>query len=100
MIRTRTEEVDVSPPLHLPLGRQEVATYSEQQVPEYRGNPLIEALPPIWTRDEVTEKLARFPDYSEEQRKMDNHLRLHEIENVREFFIPQGIHFEIEIRIS
>ena len=100
MGRSRTEVMDVTLPLLLPRGRQEVAVLREQEIPEYRGNPLIEALPPIWTRAEVTEKLAHFPPYSEEQRRGPDHLRLHLIENVREFFIPQGIHLEIEIRVS
>lgn len=100
MSRSRTEVMDATPPLLLPRGRQEAAVLREQEIPEYRGNPLIEALPPIWTRAEVTEKLAHFPPYSEEQRRAPNHLRLHLIENVREFFIPQGIHLEIEIRVS
>jgi hypothetical protein len=100
MSRSRTEVMDATPPLLLPRGRQETAVLREQEIPEYCGNPLIEALPPIWTRAEVTEKLAHFPPYSEEQRRAPSHLRLHLIENVREFFIPQGIHLEIEIRVS
>ena len=51
----------IIPPRFIKKGRQEVATYLEQQVPEYRDNPLIESLPPIWTRDEVEERLAYFP---------------------------------------
>src|SRR6266508_5213080 len=90
----------IIPPRFIKKGRQEVATYLEQQVPEYRDNPLIESLPPIWTRDEVEERLAYFPPYSEDQRNLPNQVRLHLIENSREFFIPQGIHLEIEIRIS
>jgi hypothetical protein len=77
-----------------------MAVYNEQLIPEYQGNPLIEALPPIWTRTEVTRLLAQFPPYSAEQRRLPAHLRLHLIENAREFFIPQGIHLEIEMRIS
>lgn len=88
------------PPRFIKKGRQEVATYHEQEVPEYRDNPLIEALPAIWTRDEVVERLLHLPPYSEDQRTLPDHIRLHLIENSREFFIPQGIHLEIEIRIS
>ena len=29
------------------------AEYKEQVLPEYAGNPLIEALPPIWSPDKV-----------------------------------------------
>jgi AAA domain len=88
------------PPLLIVRGHQEPAAYDEQLVPEYQGNPLIEALPPIWTRAEVTRLLAQFPPYSPKQRRLPAHLRLHLIENAREFFIPQGIHLEIEMRIS
>jgi hypothetical protein len=69
-------------------------------VPEYMDNPLIESLPPILTRDEVVENLAYSPPYSTEQRKLPAHIRLQLIENAREFFIPQGIHLEIETKIS
>src|SRR5215510_2375838 len=100
MSRNQTEVINTSPPLLLPIRRQEAAVLREQKIPEYHKNPLIEALPPIWTRAEVTEKLAHFPPYCEEQRRRPDHLRLHLIENVREFFIPQGIHLEIEIRVS
>jgi AAA domain-containing protein len=88
------------PPLLIVRGQQEPASYKKQLVPEYKGNPLIEALPPIWTRAEVTRLLAQFPPYNSEQRRLPAHLRLHLIENAREFFIPQGIHLEIEMRIS
>ncbi len=69
-------------------------------VPEYMDNPIIESLPPILTSDEVVENLAYSPPYSEEQRKLPAHIRLQLIENAREFFIPQGIHLEIETKIS
>lgn len=29
------------------------AEYREQVIPEYQGNPLIEALPDIWPSDQV-----------------------------------------------
>lgn len=87
-------------PLSIIRGRQEPASYKEQLVPEYAGNPLIEALPQIMARDEVIENLAYFPTYSEEQRNEPAHIRAQLIENAREFFIPQGIHLEIETKIS
>ncbi len=36
----------------------EKAHYLEQVIPEYRGNPLIEALPEIWASDTVVELLS------------------------------------------
>lgn len=40
-------------------GRHAAASYLEQAIPAYRGNPYIEALPPILTEDEAIEVLAR-----------------------------------------
>lgn len=89
-----------TPPLSIIKGSQEGATYREQEIPEYAGNPLIEALPSLWARDEILERLSYYPHYSEEQRELPSHVRLHLIENAREFFVPQGIHLEIETKIS
>lgn len=35
----------------------EKARYREQVIPEYRGNPMIEALPEIWSGETVVEML-------------------------------------------
>jgi hypothetical protein len=90
----------LTPPLLVLKGEQVEAAYREQEIPDYRGNPLIEALPPIWTREEVVDQLMQFPLYSKVQRNLPDHIRLQLIENVREFFIPQGRHLEIETKIS
>jgi hypothetical protein len=88
------------PPLILIKGRQEFAEYKEQEIPEFQGNPVIEALPKIWSREEVEERLSYYPRFSEKIRDLPPHLRQQLAENAREFFIPQGIHFEIETSIS
>jgi hypothetical protein len=38
-------------------GRIVEADYRSVEISTYRGNPLIEALPAIWTEDEVEERL-------------------------------------------
>jgi hypothetical protein len=91
---------DLTPPLIVLRGAQVEAVYREQEVPEYRGNPLIEALPPIWTEQQVIDQLMHFPRHSDKQRALADHIRLQLIENVREFFLPQGRHLEIETKIS
>jgi hypothetical protein len=88
------------PPLIYTRGHKEQATYKEQLLPEYQDHPLIEALPPIWCKNEVTERLSYFPRFSKKQRDLPPEIRLHLIENGREFFIPSGIHLEIESKIS
>src|SRR5258708_630639 len=95
MVRTSN-----SSPRFVKNGRQVMATYLEQEVPDYQGNPLIESLPPIWTPDEVVRRLAHFPPYLDDQRHLPDQIRKHLIESSREFFIPQGIHLGIEERVS
>lgn len=99
MVKKRSVDF-TTPPLTVIKGGEEYATYRVQDVPEYVGNPLIEALPPLWTRDEILERLSYYPSYSENQRKLPAQVRIHLIENAREFFVPQGIHLEIETKIS
>ena len=41
------------------------AIYSDQIVQDYESNPLIEALPPIFTEDEVIEQISVFPPFNE-----------------------------------
>ena len=43
------------------LIRRVSAIYKEQELPEYRGNPLIEALPEALTEDESTSGNELFP---------------------------------------
>jgi AAA domain len=89
-----------TPPLSVIRGEQVNATYSEQMIPEYQGNPLIESLPPLWTMEEVERMLSYFPPYNPQQTKLADEVRIHLLENAREFFIPQGIHYEIHLSIS
>jgi hypothetical protein len=87
-------------PLSVIRGEQVNATYLEQLIPEYQGNPLIESLPQLWSMGEVEQMLSYFPPYDSEQTRLANEVRLHLLENAREFFIPQGIHYEIHLSIS
>lgn len=81
-------------------GRSTSASYLDQEVSGYRGNPFIEALPPIMTEDEVIEALARYPPYEEAEREMPAHLRLHAIQNALQFFAPLPVHIDLEQRFS
>lgn len=46
------------------------AHYLEQVIPEYRGNPLIEALPEIWASDAVVEMLSEESPYHDGERML------------------------------
>ncbi len=96
----RNSPLPQTAPLSVIRGEQVNATYLEQLIPEYQGNPLIEALPPLWTMEEVEQMLSYFPPYEPKQITVANEVRLHLLENAREFFIPQGIHYEIHLSIS
>ena len=47
------------------------AEYREAILPEYRGNPLIEALPQKPRDEELLDKLGFFPPHDEEEREID-----------------------------
>lgn len=53
------------------------AVYTPQLLPEYTGNPFVEALPPIWAADEVISLLAHDPQWHEGEREMDAGYRFH-----------------------
>lgn len=76
------------------------AEYKEQVLPEYAGNPLIEALPPIWSPDKVVKMLAYDPEWNEGEREMDAGYRFHCIWRLFRYFQPLDTHIDIEQRIS
>src|SRR6266850_1829042 len=88
------------PPLSVVRGQQVNATYTASPIPEFQGNPLIEALPSVFTHADVEEMLSYFPQYNPKQRQLPDEIRLHLVENSRELFIPQGIHYEIHVAVS
>ncbi|MCE5221179.1 MAG: ATP-binding protein [Clostridium sp.] len=76
------------------------AVYSEQIIEEYKGNPLIESLPDIYSNKEVVEKLATYPFFKDEERYHEKHIRLHIIQRIFEFFQPLPRHIELEQTIG
>src|SRR5207253_2269761 len=81
-------------------GRRERATYNASPVSIYRGNMLIEALPPIMSKAEVIARLALRPPYDPTERTLAPELRLHQVEVVRRFFVPLNVHVELEQQLS
>jgi len=47
------------------------ARYSRQVIKEYKNNPLIEALPPIYSGYETAELLTVDPGYNQGERELD-----------------------------
>lgn len=81
-------------------GKPRNAIYRQQQIPNYIGNPLIEALPPILSTKEAMKRLAHYPDYDESMRKWSDEQRYHQLEDIVRFFTPLNIHIDLERRIS
>ncbi len=81
-------------------GAQIMAEYSTQEVPQFRDNPLNEALPITLTPREVTEYLLQLPPYSDKDRELDQVARLQMTETAREFFVPNGKHLTVYYAIT
>lgn len=79
----------------------EQATYRQQLLEEYRGNPLIEALPDIWSAEEVSQKLTRIARHNEAERSYPPEYRIHCISRLSQgYYQPLEQHIDIEQRIS
>jgi hypothetical protein len=81
-------------------GRIVEADYQPVEISTYRCNPLIEALPSIWSEDEVEERLRYYPPYEDRDRLAPAHLRLHLLQSTLQFFEPLPVHLELEQRFS
>ena len=75
-------------PIQSFFGRDEHATYSDHKLPMYKDNPLIEALPPIFSAQDVMKKLSHFPKIDPAVRSLEPELRIHAILDIEQFFQP------------
>lgn len=76
------------------------ANYHEQELIDYRGNPLIEALPPILSQEEAYDKLCFYPPYHEGERQLAPELRFNALYRLQQFFQPVTQHLDLERRFS
>lgn len=76
------------------------ATYKKQEVADFVGNPLIEALPLILSPEETYEKLRYLPPYDEAEAVLPTHVRYHAIPRINQFFQPVMQHLDLEQRFS
>ncbi|TWT08191.1 ATP-binding protein [Planococcus sp. CPCC 101016] len=77
----------------------EKAIYTEQKVWRYRGNPLIEALPPIFEQDQVIEMMSSVPEFQHGEDLSPNQ-RYHLIPAILQYYQGQIEHLDLEQRIS
>ena len=69
--------------------------YREQIVADYKENPLIEALPPIWSSDEVVDMLSHNGGHQDGERQLDAQYRLHCVHRLFRYFQPLEQHIDI-----
>jgi len=87
------------------MRRNEIVTgsdahYLTQVLDEYKGNPFIEALPPILSAAQAVDALTVEPGYHESERELDANYRFHCIQRLFRYFQPLDTHIDIEQRIS
>lgn len=77
------------------------ALYTDTGVARYRGNPLIEALPPIMDLQDLKVKLTGKVEFSPSDCFEKGHIRAHQISALLDdFFQPLSIHKQLEEKIS
>ncbi len=81
-------------------GDIEQAEYKNQIIEEYSDNPFIEALPDIFTEDDVIDRFSVIPRIDDKDRSMENNFRYHIIKRAKNFVQPLPIHFIVERRLS
>ncbi|GAA0716355.1 ATP-binding protein [Clostridium malenominatum] len=81
-------------------GDTEKAYYKTQSIEEYGGNPFIEALPNIFSEDDVIDRFSVRPRINEKDRSMESNLRYHIIKRAKNFVQPLPVHFTLERRLS
>ena len=72
------------------------AIYRDPGLACYRGNPLHEALPPIYSEEQVARLLQFTPGYEESYRLLPLEHRLHLIVDAVRFIQPLPIHLRLE----
>lgn len=81
-------------------GKNINASYSEQPIIDYRGNPFIEALPPILSPEEAAEAIRYKPSFEIEERNLEPHIKLHCVERIKDLIEPLSDHIDMEQRFS
>ncbi|WP_242223152.1 ATP-binding protein [Bacillus cereus group sp. BfR-BA-01380] len=81
-------------------GKFEKAQYKQQALSEYEKNPFIEALPPIFTEDDVLERFMVAPRITRQDKAQEANIRYHILKRIKTFMQPLPIHFEVERRLS
>lgn len=71
------------------------AQYVPQRLPQFQGNPLIEALPPPLTDQSLVDAMLLMPSYAKEQKMWSTAERLMMLETLQNFMVPMRRHMEL-----
>ncbi|MBP2241607.1 hypothetical protein J2Z40_002170 [Cytobacillus eiseniae] len=77
-----------------------IAQYREQEVVDYRNNPLIEALPPILSIEDAFQQLEYLPEYNEKEVNLSAHHRFHSLIRLTRCYQPTEKTLELEAKFS
>lgn len=82
-------------------GNRVDAVYHTSEVEEYRGNPFIEALPPILEQKEIAANLRTLLKMEESSIQKSKEIRVHSIARLaNSFFQPLSAHIELSRKVS
>jgi hypothetical protein len=76
------------------------AIYLPQVIAEFRGNPFIEALPPILDKLGAAQAMQNIIEVSEEQVALPAEIRLHMLGAIERFIQPLSAHIDLQSHIS
>lgn len=76
------------------------AVYNPQELLDFKGNPLIESLPPILSFEEAYKSLSYVPEFNDKERNLSIHYRYHALLRLTKFFQPTTQVIELENKFS
>jgi hypothetical protein len=76
------------------------AEYSLAELPEHRGNPLIEALPRSPTVENLMDTLGVYPDFHDTDRRLPASVRMQAIMRLNDYFEPLPRHIGLGLQLN
>lgn len=76
------------------------AKYIPSRLPQFRGNPLVEALPPALEPDEALQALSVMPQFQVEQREWPTAERLQMLKTLSSFLVPLERHVALACELD
>lgn len=69
------------------MSRPAKAVYRDHKIPQWKGNPLLAALPPLLTDKQARDLVKRRPEYDEADRRRAPHVRKRLVDSVWDLFV-------------